>query len=147
MLEIREFQPLDILSLHWREPDKSITESLDNPLEIARQYAKAGPAWTAFWDGTPAFCAGVILLWRGLGEGWVLSSDLVAQHPFAFHRAIRKHLEEVIREHKLRRVQVAIPETHTTSCRWILRLGFLYESSMPKYGPMGDTYHRFARLT
>jgi hypothetical protein len=146
-LQVRQFEPEDVLAISAREPDASIMASLPDPLAVAKQYRDSGPAWTGLLDGQPMVCSGVVILWPGLAEGWALTSSLAAQYPLAFHRVIKHKLNELISANNLRRVQVAIPETHQVSCRWITHLGFNCEGIMPKYGPDGADYLRFARLS
>src|SRR5260221_6630432 len=115
MLEIKQFQPADILAMDPREPDKSIIASIANPLEIAREYVKRGPCWT-LWNGkVPIACAGMIILWPHVAGSWALTSELVSQYPICVHKAVKWAIEKVMNEHELHRLQVAIPETHLVS--------------------------------
>lgn len=147
-IEIRPFQPSDILSIDAREPDKSVLAGLGNNLEYAEFYARKGPAFTGWYGDKPIACAGIVTFWKGVGEGWALTSPLVAKFPCAFHRGIRKKLDELTTEFCLRRIQVAIPRSHHVSRRWIVKLGFRKESAMPLYGPEGTeaAYVRYVRL-
>lgn len=145
MLEIKPFAAEHVRALTAREPDRTIAVSVGNYFELAKEYAKH-PSWTGFWDGVPMVSAGIIVLWPGLGEGWALTSHLAEKFPCAFHRAIKRKLEEVVVERHLRRIQVAIPKTHMISRRWIMRLGFLKEGAMRYYGVDGSTHVRYVRF-
>lgn len=148
MLEIVKFEPEHILQIEGREPDRSILAGLDNALEMAKNHATHGPAWTGFWDSKPMACVGIVILWDGCAEGWALTSDLVREHPCAFHRAVYKKLDEVTREYKIHRLQLSIPHSHIVSRMWAYRLGFRNEGRMRKFGPppMHDDYCRYARI-
>lgn len=146
MLEIRQFEPTDILAMNPREPDKSIIASIDNPLETAKEYVKRGPCWTLWNGAVPIACAGMIILWPHVAESWALTSELVSKYPVCFHRAVKWGIEKTMNEHQLYRLQVCIPETHLVSCRWIQALGFEKESTMRNYGPDAGTYFKFVKL-
>jgi hypothetical protein len=145
MLTIKDFEPKNILTLNAREPDKSITQSIDT-MKLAKEYATHGPCWSGFVGDEIMFCAGIIILWEGVGEGWAYTSDLVAQHPIPFHRSVKRGIEQAAIDYKLRRLQISIPYTHTVSCEWIQRLGFTKESEMQQYGPAGELFVRYVRF-
>lgn len=146
MLEIRQFEPDNVLKIVPREPDRSILMSVADPLEYAREYVKRGPCWT-LWNGDePIACAGMIILWPHVAESWALTSESVARFPIAFHKAAKWAIEKAMFDNELFRLQVTIPETHIKSCKWIERLGFKNESTMPMYGTDGSTYIRFVKF-
>jgi hypothetical protein len=129
-----------------REPDASQAECLKDYIAAATMYSENGPAFTGFVLEVPIAVAGIMIPWPGLGTAWSFTTPLVAQFPCAFHRAVKRKIEEIAKERGLRRLQMDVPESHTISRRWALRLGFHAEGAMPCYGPDGESWIRFARL-
>lgn len=144
-LTIKPFEPRNILTLSAREPDKSIADGIDT-MKMAKEYATHGPCWTGYAGDTPIFCCGIIILWPGVGEGWAYTSDLVPYFRFAFHRAVKRGIEQTAIGYKLRRLQMSIPHDHIVSQNWIKHLGFQEESKMPQYGPKGELYIRYVKF-
>lgn len=146
MFEIRPFEPEHILAITPREPDASIAAGLPDLMEIAKLQKSLGPAFTGFWNGRAVAAAGLNIVWPRVAEGWAYTSELVRRHPCFFHRSIKRELERLITAHNLHRVQVHIPRSHSVSQEWIMRLGFEFESELPKYGQDGETYFCFAKV-
>lgn len=147
MLEIIPFVPEHLDLIIGREPDRSILASLPDAKEVAKGHMQGGPCWTGFWNEKAMACVGIVMLWPGVFEGWAYTSDLVREHPCAFHRAVRKKLEQVTREFKIHRLQLSIPHSHIVSRMWAYRLGFRNEGRMKKFGPDASDYVRYARVT
>ena len=105
-----------------------------------------GPAWTLLCDGRVIGCGGVMLLWAGVGEGWMLPGTRAQHHRFAMHRAVARMLNEVQTMKRLNRVQTVVHVHYPRSVRWLERLGFENEGLMKKFGLNGDDYWRLARV-
>lgn len=129
-----------------REPDASQAGCLKDYIAAATLYSENGPAFTGFVEDIPIAVAGIMIPWPGLGTAWSFTTAQVAQFPCAFHRGIKRKIEEIAVEKGLRRLQMDIPHDHVVSRRWALRLGFRREGAMPKYGPTGDLWLRYSRL-
>lgn len=117
-----------------------------DPETYVRVYQERGPAFTGLVEGEIMGCAGVCLLWRGVGAAWLVTGPLVPQYPLAFHRAIRDGLQTVMESLHVWRLQADIHQGHEVSQRWVRRLGFAYEGILHKYGPDGADYVRYARV-
>lgn len=109
-----------------------------------RLYETRGPAYSGFVDGELAVCAGVVILYPGLGEAWAVVTDLGRRHPLFVTRAVRRGLQQIIRDHRLRRVQADVVTAHTPALEWARAFGFRDESTMPLYGPHGEGFTRLA---
>lgn len=147
MWEIKPFHPDDILHIRSREPDRTIAASLPNATDAARGFAASGPCWTGFFNSTPVVCAGFVILWPGVAEGWAMTSDWCRDHPVIFHKAATRQINNMVHSHSLWRLQLAIPVSHRVSCAWAKRMGFVLEGVMLKYGPDQADYFRYVRLT
>ena len=72
--QIVPFEPKHWDMIEFRDFEK---ESMGKVLnEIRLRVDASGPAYTGLVDGKVAGFAGVILMWPGVGEGWILGSDL-----------------------------------------------------------------------
>lgn len=129
-----------------REPDASQSSCLADYAAAAKLYSEHGPAFTGFVAEMPIAVAGIMIPWPGLGTAWSFTTAQVAQFPCAFHRGVKRKIEEIAEENKLRRIQMDVPQSHTVSRRWALHLGFTAEGAMPSYGPDGESWIRFRRL-
>ncbi len=117
-----------------------------NLREIVITHGIPGPAFSAINDRRVLGAAGVIPVWRGVGNAWLLASDELRRHPMVLHRYVRRGLVMVERGLGLHRTQIAVHQKFTAACQWAERLGFAFEGEMKGYGPNGDTYLRYARV-
>jgi hypothetical protein len=145
-LKIVPFEPVHLQAIEAREFEAREMAFLPDMAERAREYMARGMAYTGFLGGRIMMCAGIVVLWRGVGEAWSVTTPLVADYPLTFHRTMSRILGLLERSMGLRRIQVAIHDHHYVSQRWIERLGFEFESFKPGYGPDGSRYVEFVRL-
>lgn len=146
LLHIIAFEPEHLGQMLPRKFEAAEMAYVGDPELYTRAYLQRGPAWTGIVRDQIMGCAGVCLLWRGVGEAWMVTTELVARCPLAFHRAIAGRLDEVMMSMNLWRLQAAIHAEHEVSRRWVQRLGFEEEGIMQRYGPDGKDYVRFARV-
>ena len=111
-----------------------------DPEASAEVYYKAGPAWTGLVDGAVVACAGIMLLWPGLGEAWAVWTPRGRAHIRSIHRAVRDGMRDIVDDHHLRRVQAKVVEGFWEGRLWANHLGFNIEARMQKYGPNGETF-------
>ena len=144
MLEFRKYIPEDYLRINRRYFDMLTFQNFPSPRATGEHLAK-GPAYTGLADGEIVACGGILPLWKGVGEAWVISSELVPKYPLFFHRTISWMLDHLIEKMKLVRVQTTVHSKHERSIKWVERMGFVNEGLMRKY-IAGEDYIRFARV-
>lgn len=115
--------------------------------EVACYRLDHGAAWTARVDGAIAGVGGLLRLWPGVGEVWLCVTPVGQQHPVFLVRAMRRCLVAQTRTHGLRRVQADVRDHDTRAVNLVARLGFEEEGIMRCYGPQGEDFIRYARIT
>lgn len=103
---------------------------------------KSGNGFSAFDGDNVIACAGIVVFWEGRAQVWAIMSRYIGCYAFTVHRAVKRYL----RAYRCARLECIIDPTFTRSVEWARRLGFSFESVMPKYGMGGDTMHMFVRL-
>lgn len=86
-------------------------------------------------DGQILAVIGVVPTVPGVGEVFILATDIQAQRPVAFARFIKRELFTL--SEKFRRIQ-AVSKFDDFHCRWLSWLGFQVEGRMRKYGLNGE---------
>ena len=142
--EIKEYQPEDLFFI-VRDP-KALAVSLGRPEgELAEQYKKNGPAYTAYVEGVRIGMAGVNILWPGTGEAWALFGNGYEQYGIFIHRSAKRFLDVIAAEHKMIRIQAVAENTSRVAISWLFHLGFEYEGERPFYW-RGKTFLGFAKI-
>lgn len=142
MIEIRDLQDGDLEYVR------------ENPLEGAvKNYPKmtpTPPAFTALFEGEIVGIGGMIILWEGVGEMWLmLTANCKREGVFGIiaFEAIKKKVDELIKEHKMRRVQCTVRVDFPKARKMVVALGFQLEGLMKKYCPDSCDVWLYARIT
>lgn len=77
---------------------------------------------------------------------WALCSKLIKQYPFAYHKAVKKTLEDGIKEFHIVRVQSIVDVGNDVAVRHHEALGFSLEGTMKKSGRGLQDEYLFARV-
>lgn len=88
---------------------------------------------------------GIIPVWDGVFEGWVMASNLIWKHRISGARIIKKGMDELIEEYNVVRLQTAVKKDFTLGHRFAEWLGMKQEGLMKKYQNNED-YFRYARV-
>lgn len=111
---------------------------------ILAQYGQAGPAYTLIVNDQVIVCAGIIIMWPGVGTAWAVASPLIEKYAIAGSSAVLRGMRDIIIEHKLHRVQAPVYEHFERGIRWVEFLGFHREGLMFGYGRNRENYWLFA---
>lgn len=113
-------------------------QALSNcPDTVLLLYANCGEAYTALLEGKPVAAGGIILGMPGLGSVWAMITERAKTMPFMLHRQFARRLDDVIKRHKLRRVDYIVDPEKPENVTWCLRLGFRREGIMTAFYPDG----------
>ena len=109
-------------------------------------FALAGLSFTLLHDNIPLCSGGIIPLWNGVAEGWVISSKRIFKNRIRASRLIRKRTDLLCANNKIWRLQTAVKANFKTGIRFAEFLGFNKEGLMVGYGPDKTDYYRMARI-
>jgi hypothetical protein len=87
-----------------------------------------GPSYTAMIGDLIIGCAGVMLMWQGVGTCWVVLTKEAERYPVWFTRTIKRNLEDIIRAFKIHRLEAAVFADNKRNRKWIRTLGFKREA-------------------
>ncbi len=93
-------------------------------LLLAVNKEKWGPAYTAVAGDEILGCAGVAILWTGVGAAWVNISESMGAYKIWFHRTVSRMLADVIRGYDLHRVEAVALADNERNQKWFKSLGF-----------------------
>ena len=120
------------------EIDASFTE---NRLDTAI----IGLSYTLLVDDNIVLAGGIIPLWDGVAEGWVMCSQKVFDHKIRAAGSVKKRLDYLFINNKIRRLQTCVKEDFLTGVRFAEWLGLQKEGLMKYYGLDQTNYWRMAK--
>ena len=107
---------------------------------------EVGDCFTAVMDNRPIICGGVIEMWKGCYDGWVITTHHANKYPFQIAKLIKKYVDDLIIKHDMHRLQTAVLKGYTQGYRFAEFLGMKQEGIMEKYDYMQQDYIRYARI-
>jgi len=130
-----------------------VEQSLGGPEPVPGFYAYVaqmrvqGMSWSAEIDGTIVASAGLIPLWAGHAEAWMIGGDEIPRHAISVARQLRVMFDDVMWQHGIYRAQANIHCRFERAIRLAEWLGFEQEGLMRRFGAEGDDYFRYAKVT
>ena len=109
-------------------------------------FALAGLSFTLLHNNNPVCSGGIVPLWNGVAEGWVISSKRIYKERIRASRLIRKRTDLLCAANKIWRLQTAVKSNFKTGLRFAEFLGFKNEGLMKAYGPDKTDYYLMARI-
>ena len=103
-------------------------------------------AFTVLYYKQPMISTGICELWDGVGEAWMLADNDIAKHPLVFARLVKTHLIAYMDKHNFRRVQAHVRSDWKPAHRFARFCEMKKEGRMPRFGPEGGEYTRYARV-
>ena len=142
MLTVRRFRVDDYFAIDRRRFDMLTYLNFPDPQAMAENLHK-GPAETIINSRHIIASYGIVPFWKGVGEAWAVTSDLVTEHGVFFAKTVFRGLVRTMDELKLDRVQTSVDVDHLVSRKWVEWMGFRNEGNMRKYIG-GHDYIRYA---
>ena len=139
-----EFNPEDLGSLRLNTAAKGVIDFI-GPDVMGRSMKINGPAFSAYYESNLIAVAGINLLWKGVGEAWVMFGCDPRNHFMFIHRTVVRYLNRLSEDLKLERVQAVVKANHWAGIEWVDRMGFDFEGEMRAYFN-GETYLRYAKI-
>lgn len=98
-------------------------------------------------EGQVVCFAGVNHLRTGVGEVWVIRSELINSHKFEFYKAMRGLIDFLIVNMELHRVELAIDCRWKGGDKWARSIGFSFESVKKAYDFNYNDHAIYTRIT
>lgn len=143
---IVEFHAHHAMLLEPAKLEQTYFDIFENYPELLERFTKMGLGYTGLYDGQIMCCFGIIPLWRGSAEIWMVPSKHLYQVARPFHRATKLWLDVCIAEWHLVRVQATVHSQNAPADKWIRTCHFQEEGLLRRYGPEGADYKMFSRL-
>ena len=113
----------------------------------AEIFASRGPAFTAMLGREILGCAGVMIMWPGVGEAWAVFNEKVSllfkKEAYVY---AANHLYAIIKHKNLHRVQAHCRVDLPKAIRYAENLGFKREAVMEKYDEDGTDHYLYAMV-
>ena len=137
---------LKLLRGNVRNASMYISTSTGNLEEWAWMYKNRGVAYTGIQDGEILGIAGCVMMWKGVGDAYLIGTDRIEENSISVARTLKRGLKLIEDNLNLHRIQATVQEDYTISRRWVEWMGFKPEGVLKKFSPEEDNYVMYARV-
>jgi len=109
-------------------------------------YSKPGQAFTYFLNGKPVFACGIVQLWDGVAEAWVLAGKNVFDIKILAAKTIKQLQDQTCKKYKIKRLQTSVKADFKLGVRFATWLGLEIEGLKKSYGPDGSDYYQLGKI-
>lgn len=135
-VRVVRFEPAHLADL---EPPAFDREQLRR---FAAAYRPAGPAFTLMEAGKALGSAGLLLA-GGEGRAWAFLSERLRARPMLLHRTVKRALPVLMRHYALHSVAAEAHGEFAAARRWLERLGFRHDETLPAFMGTTENYARY----
>ena len=109
---------------------------------FAAAYRAAGPAFSLLESGSALGCGGLVIEGRE-GRAWAFLSARLRARPMLLHRTVSRALPALAGHYDLESVSAEAHVDFTAARSWLRRLGFHFETIVPRCGGTTENYARY----
>lgn len=100
--------------------------------DYAVELERGGPAYTGLVHEKVIACAGVRVMWPGVGGAWVAVGEDATPYTLWLTKIVKRVLADIIRTQKLHRVEAQVLADNERNLRWMKALGFQREGGVAR---------------
>lgn len=145
-VELIDFSVRHVSAMNLRPQSRISFDHIPGYRDKLRAVELTKWAHTAVVTGDVVCCFGVIELWPGLGEAWMLTSDKIKRYPISLTRGAQRYFSAAANGLQLRRLQITTNVNDELAVRWANRLNFTQEGLLRSYGPDGSDHFMYSRI-
>lgn len=144
-LRVREYETSDFTEIELTDPVRIAREG--EPVEqLALEHKLLGPAATVVDpEGRIVFCCGLHVMWKGTAILWSVFSPLARKYVHTW-RVVQRLLDYCQDEAGFTRIQCDVDPRWADAVRFLLKLGFVCEGVMRRFGPGGIDKALYAKV-
>jgi RimJ/RimL family protein N-acetyltransferase len=142
------YAPFHPAHLEMMQPDE-LTKRSPKETEYLKamieSQATSGIAITAYLHGRPVACFGIIPIWTGVAEMWLLIEERGRKYGKSLTRAAMTVRDFAVLSNNLHRLQITVRCADVRAVKWAKAIGFDPEAKLHKYGYDQSDFYIFAR--
>ena len=132
--------------MDFRKQDLQIINGFINYNELTKNLNDNGLSFTGIANQKFVCCFGLVKIWEGNYEGWLLPSKDVGKNKFAFHRAALRFFTYAADKLNIHRIQMIVLISNDIAYKWAQKCYFTQEGLLREYGPDRSDYYMMSRL-
>lgn len=140
------FSPFHVSMMNLNEHDETAKRCVPDWLRRLEGQSALGPAFTGIYYGKPMLSFGIIPIWPGLAEAWMIPDRDISCVAVPLCRVSRQFFNHCETTMALRRIQITVRSSNVRAVEWAKFLYFEPEATLTAFGPDGEDYLMMRRL-
>ncbi len=140
---LKPYEKSDLINMELREYEEHEFSFMGGGVDLFATVYEQGPGFTLLYEGQTIAMAGVMVLWKGVGEAWFRGSPLIYEHKKKVMEASVEGMK-MIKDSGFWRIQCVVLKDWEAATVYVGRLGFKFEGEMRMYGPDKRDFLRYA---
>ncbi len=132
--------------MNLNEHDLDSKAHIPDWLDRLKHQTNMGPSFTGLYYGKPMLSFGIIPIWPGLAEAWMIPDKDIDTVAIPLCRCARQFFAWAETTMQLRRIQIIVRSSNVRAQKWAEFLYFEKESEMMGFGPTGESHFMYRRL-
>lgn len=137
---VRSYIEGDEDNIDLQESQSYMMDHIDNINVV--ELSKISDVWCCEQDGKIVAMGGIVPIWEGRGQAWMLVANVAGVRMTHVHRVV---LQKLVSS-SCTRIEATVDVGFTQGVRWMKMLGFELESYMKAYRPDGGDMLMFSRV-
>lgn len=130
----------------FRQSEINLFKSFSDYAERIKTYPIKGLSFSGISEKEIVCCFGLIPIWHGVYEAWLIPSLHISNKKFVFHRASLRFFKYVAKKLSIHRIQINVSRSNYLAYKWAKSCYFLEEGILEKFGPDKSDYYMMSRL-
>jgi len=132
--------------MKFRESENRLFKSFEDYPERIKRGPVEGLSFSGLAHGEIVCCFGIIPIWEGVYEAWLIPCLDLIKNKFKFHKASLRFFNYVAQKLKIHRLQINVNRLNNLAYKWAKSCYFLEEGLLKKFGPDQTDYYMMSRL-
>ena len=132
--------------MEFRESEYSLINSFIDYEEKIKTCPVEGLSFSGVCFGDIVCCFGIIPLWQGVYEAWLLPCKDLTKNKLRFHKSILKFFDYVADRLNIHRLQINVNRQNCLAYKWAKKCYFTEEGLLREYGPDKSDFYIMSRL-
>tara|TARA_E500000305_G_C4022561_1_gene239768 strand:+ start:135 stop:647 length:513 start_codon:yes stop_codon:yes gene_type:complete len=132
--------------MEFRESEYSLINSFIDYEEKIKTCPVEGLSFSGVCFGDIVCCFGIIPLWQGVYEAWLLPCKDLTKNKLRFHKSSLKFFEYVADRLNIHRLQINVNRQNCLAYKWAKKCYFTEEGLLREYGPDKSDFYIMSRL-
>ena len=142
-IRLEQFEIEDAVNILVRQEQYGDAQQADFE-KWAKINKEGGPAYSAYYEDILLACAGIRIMWDGVGEAWAIFAAEIVNFKREAYAYTAGEIDTIFKDYNLHRVQAHADQEFDLAGKFLENLGFKQECLMEKFQPNGNNSYLYS---